>query len=482
MNHPATSQSTSELIERQIREAWALVDADYLRDLIARMVDVPSPTGDESALARMLTAELANAGLAATYQRIDDRQANAVGRLTGSGGGADLMLYAPIDTLTVGTEEEDVPQVGPELRPDMRTAARVEGDRVIGLGASNPKGHAACVVAAARAIAQAGVTLPGSLLVGLGAGGMPSNARDLVDRENTGQGNGCSFMLEQGVWADYAILAKPGWTVSWEEVGLCWFTVRVHGLYNYVGSRERLPYRNAVVDAARLIAELDTWFADYTVRHTDGLVAPQGQIASVRGGWERSAAICPEVCEFTVDLRISPRTTPAQARREFEEAVRVAADRLGVWAETELSLAIPGSHTDPESWVVRSLVWSWERATGSEHVVDEIARTTSGATDGNILRNRGIPMARIGMPRVSDENGAEVDFAMGTNAVSVANMVALTRVLIAAAIDTCGRGYESLDAVRRERRQTDPLTGTRIDGQPTTSTPDSASTQMEEER
>lgn len=444
-------------VEQMVDAAWAQIDADYLRQLAVRMVAVPSPTGDETALASVLADELAAAGLEARHQRIDDRQANAVGVLRGTDGGPDLMLYAPIDTLTVGTEEEDVPQIGPHLRTDMQTQATVEGDRVLGLGASNPKGHGACVVAAARAIARAGLELPGSVVVGLGAGGMPSNARDAVARENTGQGNGCSFMLEQGIWADYAILAKPGWTVSWEEVGLCWFIVRVHGLYNYVGSRDRLPYRNAVVDAARLIAELDEWFADYTARHASGLVAPQGQVAAVRGGWERSAAICPEVCEFTVDLRISPRTTPSEARREFGEAVRAAAARLGVHVDWGMTLSIPGSHTDPESWVVRSCVWAWELATGTPHVVDDAARATSGATDGNILRNRGIPLARIGMPRVSDESGAEVDFAMGMNAVSVANMVGLTKVLVAAAIDTCGRDLDSLEAVRRGRRRTDHM-------------------------
>src|SRR5690606_27723820 len=128
-----------------------------------------------------------------------------------------------------------------------------------------------------------------------------------IERANTGQGNGCSFMLEQGVTADYAVLAKPGWRVSWEEVGLCWFTVRVRGTYNYVGSRRRLPYRNAVVEASRLIVELDEWFASYADRQRSGLVEPQGHVASIAGGWERTAAIVPEVCEFTVDLRISPR-------------------------------------------------------------------------------------------------------------------------------------------------------------------------------
>ncbi|MEQ4306060.1 hypothetical protein ABNF97_32515 [Plantactinospora sp. B6F1] len=435
---------TTDLVER----AWAAIDADRLRNLTLRMVSTPSPTGDEAALARLLTGHLASVGLEAAYQEIDERQGNAVGRLRGDGTGADLLLYAPIDTLSVGTEDEDVPQVGDALRPDMRPEGVRDGDRVIGLGASNPKGHAACVVEAASAVAAAGLPLRGSLLVGLGAGGMPTNSRPGATRANTGQGNGCSFMLEQGVWADHAILAKPGWAVAHEEVGLCWFTVRVNGTFNYVGSRQRLPYRNAIVDAARLIGELERWFPEYTARNTGGLVAPQGHVGSVRGGWERTAAFNPAVCEFTVDLRTSPRTTPADAARQFGEGIRAALDRLGdVSASWEMVLAIPGSHTDPDSWIVRSCVRAWERATGRPHTLDEAARTTSGATDGNILRNRGIPTARIGMPRLLGTDGSEVDFPMGMNSVSMTNMLRLTRLLVTAAVDACTRERSELGGV-----------------------------------
>ena len=463
-----TTRAGQSDVAQAIERAWAALSADRLQALIAAMVDIPSPTGDEAALSRFLTNELATAGLQSHYQAIDDRQANAIGRLAGDGSGPDLLLYAPIDTLTVGTEEEDLPYVGDDLRSDMRCESQVVGDRVIGLGASNPKGHAACVVAAAEAIAGAGIDLRGDLVVGLGAGGMPSNSRPGATRANTGQGNGCSFMLEQGLHTDYAILTKPGWSVAWEEVGLCWFTVRVRGIYNYVGSRQRLPYRNAVVDASRLILALEKWFPVYTERNSSGLVAPQGHVASIRGGWERTASLSPAVCEFTVDLRLSPRVTPVSARRQFAEAITHALEELGdVECTWEMNLAIPGTSTDPDNWIVRSCIWAWEAAEQRAHQIDEAARSTSGATDCNILRNRGIPTARIGMPRVSNDDGSEVDFGLGQNAVSVTNMLALSRVLVAAAIDTCFRSRDELDAVRLERPPaTEALTSTHTDPLP----------------
>lgn len=419
-----------------VADAWRHVTTDRLRELVMGLVDVPSPTGDEGRLAEHIADILSGTGGLAGVQPIDDRQANAWARLPGGGSGPDLLLYAPIDTLTVGDESEDLPWIGPRLRPDMRPQARAEGDLVTGLGASNPKGHAACVLMAFEAIARAGIPLTGDLLAGFGAGGMPTNARPGGVRRNVGQGVGCSFMLEQGLWADFAVIAKPGWTVSWEEVGLAWFEVTVHGTHTYVGSRHRLPYDNAIARAGQVALRLEEWFAEYAERHTSGLVSPQGIVAAVRGGWPRMAAVTPAACTLLVDLRLSPRTTPMEARREFAAELEKIRAELGDAEVTwEMVLAIPGTHTDPDTWVCRSAVAGWEAFEGREH---EVIRGTSGATDANILRNRGVPTVRIGMPKVT-EAPFEVDFAMGMNTVDVREMVKLTRHLIRTAVDTVTR-------------------------------------------
>jgi acetylornithine deacetylase/succinyl-diaminopimelate desuccinylase-like protein len=420
-----------------VQEAWELIDPRRLTELVVGMVDIPSPTGEEGELARWLADTMAGCGLDGRYQEIDSEQGNAVGRLRGDGTGEDLLLFAPIDTLTVGDPAEDVPWAGPELRPDMCTRAQVHGDHVVGLGASKPKGHAAALIAAAEAIGRAGVPLRGDLLVGLGAGGMPTNGRTArgLTRRNTGQGVGCSFMLEQGVWADHALIAKPGWAVAWEEVGLCWFDVRVHGTYTYVGSRHRMPYRNAVAGAAVVIDALERWFPEYAVRHTDGLVAPQGIVSGVEGGWGRTAAITPAVCHLAVDLRISPRTSPAQARREFAEAmaaIRAAHPELEV--DWDLVLAIPGTATAQDAPIVAAAVDAWEAIAGRPH---EPIVGTSGATDANILRSRGLPTARIGMDRIGPDAPLPLDFPSGQNVVDIREAVRLARAVVHTAIALC---------------------------------------------
>ncbi|RKN12808.1 M20 family metallopeptidase [Streptomyces radicis] len=427
------SARSSEAVDRAI----AQVSPRQLREIVVGLVNVPSPTGEERPLAEWAAARLVDAGVDARVQPLDARQANAVAKLPGAGEGPSLLLYAPIDTLTTGDPAEDEPWAAPRLRADMRPEAVVDGDFVLGLGASNPKGHAACVMAAGEAIRAAGITLAGDLWIGLGAGGMPTHRRtpSELGRENTGQGVGCSFLVEQGVYPDHALIAKPGWTVAWEEVGLCWFEVTVHGTFGYVGSRHRMPYVNPVVEAGRVINDLESWFVAYSRRHTGGLVAPQGNIGAIEGGWMRMPAVSSSAVRFMVDLRVGPDTPPNLARREFAAAMReISARHQGLDISWEMVLAIPGTATPTDDAVVQAAIRAWEAEEGRPH---EVIRENSGATDANILRGRGIPTARIGMTRIGPDAPVPLDFPSGMNVVDIREMTRLTRHLIRTALDVC---------------------------------------------
>jgi acetylornithine deacetylase/succinyl-diaminopimelate desuccinylase-like protein len=297
--------------ESAVQAAERCISADRLRELVQRIVDVPSPTGEEAPLAAVLAAELRTAGSTRACSPSTTRRPTPSAACAGP-------AAAPTSCCTRRSTRSppDGPRTtcrgpAPELRPDLLPTARVTGDLVVGLGAGNPKGHVACVLAAAEAVAAAGLPLQGDLLAAFGAGGMPTNALP-GPRRATGQGAGCSFLLEQGGWADMAVIAKPGWAVSHEEVGLAWLELRVHGSPTYVGSRHRLPYDNAVAGAAALVLRLERWFEQYAVAHTDGLVSPQGVVGAVEGGWTRMPAVTPAVCRVLVDLRLSPARAPCR--------------------------------------------------------------------------------------------------------------------------------------------------------------------------
>ena len=431
-----TALSLGKEREEWVKRAWDAIDASKLGELNRIMASIASPTGEEKQLATTLVDVMNDTGIDAHYQSMADDQGNAVGRIAGTGGGADLLLYAPFDTAFSTNEEEECPWIGDRLPGEMTTNAYVGDGNVVGMGAENPKGYAACVVAAAQAIRAAGVPLKGSLLVGLGAGGMPTNRRPLLQKFNAGQGAGCAFMLEQGVRGDFAIIAKPGWSVAWEEVGLCWFKVVVRGDLNYTGVRHVVKGRNPIVHAAKVIGLLEEWFSEYTKKNTSGLVAPQGSINAIQGGWTHKPAFVPAACHLYVDLRISPRVNPTEAKRQFAEAiVRIVKMNPELSIEWEMILSIPGSFTDPNNWIIQSCIRAWEFVESKKH---QPRTGTSGATDANILRAAGIPTARLGMPRRASTNETQRSrFSMETS--NVAGMKQLTKCLVYAALDTCTR-------------------------------------------
>ena len=422
---------TRELsVEDSVASVLEHVTRGLLLDSVRGMVDIASPTGGERPLATWIAGTLAAGGVDASVQPIDAFQANAVATLPG-GDGPSLMLYAPIDTFTTGDESLDVPGASASWRRDLVPHAVVDGDIVEGLGAGNPKGHAAVVMAVVQAFRAAGVVPPGDLVSAFGAGGMPSFAVPGVgdpERTNTGHGVGAALLLERGFTTDYAVIAKPGWHVLHEEVGLVWLDVVVPGQHTYVGSRHRLPYSNAVATAGRVAIALEEWLESYAVRHEHATMQPQGIVSSVHGGFDRLAASTPAQVRLRLDLRLTTQQTPPGVVREVRDELRRLSEELGVELQVHQVAAVPATHTSPDSPVIRAAVEAFETAAGRTH---EVTMGNSGATDANILRMRGVPTARTGMPKVAaTPDGGEIDFSRGMNLVDLRAMRQLAEVLV----------------------------------------------------
>ena len=444
-----TAKASAALEERERQRHAASVadqfDRDWMLRELARIVDIPSPTGEERPLAEHLVQLMRDAGLKAWLQPIDAQSANAVGEL-GDGDGPSVMLFAPLDSAFSGVEAEEVPWSGPALRPDQKPVARIEGDGVIGLSADNPKAHIIAIVSAVAAIRKAEVPLTGRIVLAFGAGGAPSNKRPPLARWNVGHGIGCEFMLQQGVRADYAIVTKPGYAVQWEEVGVCWFRVRVHGLQSYVGRKHVLAEDSAIAKAAALVPMLEEWFKEYSASHTDGLVAPQAAIGAIEGGWTYKPAFPPAACDLYIDMRISPRSNPMDVWRELNAALRAIQARIGdptLTMDCKLIAAVEGPATSQTSWIVQACTRAWEAVEGRKH---EPLKLTSGQTEAVILRRHGIPTARVGLPAPMSPGAERPKHTMGVT--KIGGVMKLAEVLARTLIDTCTR---ELDETRRKQ-------------------------------
>jgi succinyl-diaminopimelate desuccinylase len=430
--------SLSPSLHRAFERACARIRRDRLAEILAMLIDTPSPTGEEGPLAHRIAAHLNDLGIEASEQPVRGHQSNAVGRLGRSGEGCSLLLYSPIDTVTSNDADEDLPWAGEVLRADMRAKAWREGDILYGLGAQNPKGHAACILMAAEALACAEAPLAAPLHLGFGAGGMPTDGRP-GQAGDTGHGAGCAHMLAAAPLPDFAIIAKTGWAVSWEEVGLAWYEVCVRGTHSYVGSRHLLPYVNAIEQTGRVVHALEQWFPVWAEQNRSGLVAPQGVVSFIEGGAQRTPAFTPASCRIHLDLRLSPRTAPDEADTAIGSLLGQFAASEGIDLSWRRLLAIPGTSTSQDNWIIRSTIEGWEELEGKAHAP---IPGLSGATDANILRAHGVPTARIGLPKAPLD---KPDFQLGMNAAWLPHMEQLTRLLIRSALATCNRPMDGVE-------------------------------------
>lgn len=407
-----------------------LISDEQLIETLCELVDTPSPTGEEAELARKICTRLERYGVESEVQSLSPGQANAIGRVQ-SGGKRSLLLYAPMDTVTSNSADEDLPWAGPELRDDMRARSYVRDGHIFGLGAHNPKGHAACIIETVRVLKKMGVNLEGDLFVGFGAGGMPTHSRAGMPAD-TGHGVGCAALVKSLPSIDGAIIAKSGTSVTWEEVGFLWLEVTVAGKHNYVGARHLMPYDNAIANAAKLILKLEDWFEDYAARHASGFCRPQGTVSHMSAGWERMPAFTPECAKFLIDLRFTPEQTPADVEREFAEALAQFSAELGLETSYRCTQTINASQTPPTDPVVATAISVWEELHGRSH---EPFTVMSGATDANILRGLGIPTARIGLAKAKLP---DVDFALGMNCVAISELRQLTKFLVLSTLKYLG--------------------------------------------
>lgn len=401
----------------------SVISNKSLAGFVSRMVDIPSPTGEESVLAKDLIQSMREIGIEANEQVLTNTQSNALGVLKGRSNNEGFLLYAPIDTVTCNNEKEDLPWVGDALRDDMRATSLLKDGHVYGLGAHNPKGHGACILEAARVLAELKIDLKTDVYFGFGAGGMPTHSRDGFAKD-TGHGIGCSHMLKHMPLPSAAIIAKSGWSVSSEEVGFIWMDVEVEGIHTYVGSRHLLEYDNAIVNASKLVIELEKWFEKRSKLHRTNLINPQAVVSFIESGWERMPAFTPAKARFRVDLRIGPDDGVNEAEQEFTDQVANLADQLKIQAACHRVMYINPSRTNPDELVIRNAIDAWEAITQTQH---QPFSQMSGATDANILRQFGIPTARVGLPKV---RLPELDFQLGMNCVSIEDMRNLTKLLV----------------------------------------------------
>ena len=437
---PTTAIPFDAVRQAAYEKARARLNPERLKTLLFDLTNIHSPTGATRGISEFVARHMESIGLTARLDPMSEISSNVLGEKRGLGGGATLLLYAPIDTHLEG-DESDFPWAGPEQFVDLRPSATMVGDWVYGLGSSNPKAMVAGLIEVATALLEADIPFAGDLNVGFADGGMPVT---IPQRNNAGMSNGVHHLLSRGMAPDFAIVMKPWNWVYHEELGMGWFKIFVKGTLGYAGVPRGLPaFRSSVVPAATVITELEQWLIDYAERNKSGDIYPHGWIAGVRGGWPERPAFPSAVTEIFFDVRISPRTSPGEVKAQFAAFMAdLAVRHPDIDCDWEMYGSVPGGTTDPDNWIIQSARRGWEHI---EQKAYSRPDALGGQTDGAALRRLGVPTARIGWPWPAEGSPEPIAEGLGgMGATYVPDLMPCLEKILYAAIDTLTRQRSEL--------------------------------------
>jgi acetylornithine deacetylase len=337
-----------------------------LRELVA--IDSVNPTlvpgaAGEADIARAIAGEMRGFGLDVELQELVPGRPNVIGLLEGRSKGRTLMFCGHTDTVGVGGMEAPFSPVE-------------RNGRLYGRGAQDMKGGVAAMIAATRAIAEAG---------GLGSGRIVIAA--VVDEEHSSIG---AEALVTTWAADAAVVTEPtDLGIAVVHKGFAWVEVEVLGKAAH-GSRPA-DGEDAILRLGRVLARLEALDLTLQARPRHPLVGTASLHASLIDGGR-------ELCSYPdrAVLQMERRTLPSERETVALEEVRLILDALKVEDPTFRATAktvfsrpayeLPAGHALAENLAsALAHVGGAPRVTGA-----------SFWTDAAVLGHAGIPSVLFG--------------------------------------------------------------------------------------
>jgi acetylornithine deacetylase len=307
-------------LSTQLRDAViGAVDAEKVVELARAALRIKSLSGEEGEAARFFVGAMRAAGLEAELQPVPASanmgpSFNAIGRLSGSGGGPSLMLNGHIDHNPVCDGWTKDPYGGV-----------VEDGWLYGF--VHMKAADATYIAAAEAVRRAGVPLRGDLVIALVCGELRGGA-------------GTRHALEQGVRTDYFVLGEPTeLDLALNHTASIVLRIHVLGRMKHFATLDVPGAKgvNAVEKMAKVIAALGPSHTHIKARGEGGWLTykpaaafeglPQLNVGPIRGGIgaahdDTRPALLPDRCTLVVDFRIVPGMSKQTIGADLDRLLR----------------------------------------------------------------------------------------------------------------------------------------------------------------
>src|SRR5579884_1037706 len=411
----------------------AQIDRDELAALARDLVDLPSPTGQEQAVANYILDWYARQGLRPLHQEVEVDRPNAVGVLKGSGGGLSLMFNGHMDTSFTGTEADR--RMVARLEPDAELRGTIEGDVVRGLGISNMKGGIAAFMIAGKALRQSSVPLKGDVILAAVVGEISRTPiGPWQTKEFRGEGAGTRHLLTHGVQSDYAIVADGSdMNIVWTQNGVVDLKITTFGQAESAWGTKRSTHPmaelNAIVKMTRIIEAIERWaerFEEERIYQSPtGPLLPKVNIGAIEGGVPYRPNYFPGVCSIYLDVRIPPGLRPVTVQNEVEDVLR----STGIDYDMDVYKSLLGHEGRGVEPLVDSLGQVHEYLFHRKLETEESGRASIW-TDTNVYNELDIPCVKFG-PRGKRIHRYEE--------LPIEQMVKAAQVYALVALDICSR-------------------------------------------
>jgi putative selenium metabolism hydrolase len=283
--------------------------AAFLRDL----VQIPSPSTEEGAVAERIIAEMQRLGLRDVRM---DRMGNVVG-WTGPGDGPTLMLNAHMDTVRVSD---------PEAWSHDPFGGTINDGVLYGMGACDMKSGLAAMIYGVKLLHEAEVRLKGNIVIAC------------VAQEEPCEGLGTRVLIEEeGIRPDWVVLGEPtNLNICRGQRGRIEMRLIVRGRSAHAASPDLGD--NAIYTAARLVFGLELLAGQLG---DDEFLGPGTLAVTQITSSASSRNAVPDRCELIIDRRLTLGETETKAVAEVQRVVA----REGVQAEIEVTEYAAHSHT-----------------------------------------------------------------------------------------------------------------------------------------
>ena len=406
------------IVDRIVAE----VREDEIVEMARDVINIPSPTGEELAMAQYVERALRKLSLDVRWQEVEEGRANVIGRWVGCGGGKNLMFNGHMDTSNTGREEF---LTGIGYKPN----AVVKNGYIYGLGIYNMKGALVCYTHALKALQRSGLHLRGDVIIAAVAGEIEKTQwGDFKGKEYRGYGFGTHYLVNHGILPDMSILGEPtDMHVVLEHFGSMWVRISCTGIYVHTAFCEGREEMNSIRRMYEMMDAVMKWIANWEKNAAHGGKKALVNLGGIRGGHAWRASRTPEKTDLFLDVRVPPTIPMTEARRNIQQMFFELEKKHPDWGlEFETYVSVPGARISEEHEMIKAIDANHEVIMGKRPEREVV----TWCSDASVLSRYGIDTVNYGPssgPR--DAEGEKV---------AIKTLVDVTKIYALTAAELCG--------------------------------------------